>query len=119
MLLEIIKPTPLPHTQPERSLSYVFFLFSYSICYWKVGKDILFRGRVNLLLWDIPRGEFFMDGEVINYVLKPSSKFSSIPKSLVIGNGAIKGELNVREVFTSFIASIGKSIASTVTFFSA
>lgn len=53
--------------------------------------------------------------KVINSVLKPGSQSSSLPMSLVIGDKAVEGELNVQEAFTSFFANIGKNITSTVT----
>ena len=48
-------------------------------------------------------------------MLKPGSKSSSLPISLVIGGEAVEGELNVHEALTSFFANFGRNIASTAT----
>ena len=53
--------------------------------------------------------------KVINYVVKSGSHYCSLPMSLVIGDEALEGELNVQEALASFFTSFGKNIASTVT----
>ena len=52
--------------------------------------------------------------QVINSVLKPSSRTSSVPSSLLVDGVVVEGELSVQEAFTSYFANIGKTTASSV-----